>query len=55
MKIDIKKFDVKKLLPLVGGALTLAGMVVSNAIDSNNRESLKSELKDEILKDLQTK
>lgn len=52
MKIDFSKFNAGKLLPLLGGVLTLAGMVVSNKIDANNRNDMKAELKDEIVKDL---
>lgn len=48
----MKKIDAKKLLPLLGGALTLAGALVSNKIDSNNRNEMKAEIKDEVLKEL---
>ena len=37
------KFDAKKLLPVLGGVLTLSGVVVNNVIDSNNRNDLKNE------------
>lgn len=46
------KIDAKKILPLLGGALTLAGVVVSNKIDANNRNDMKDQIKDEVLKDL---
>lgn len=36
-------FNAKKLLPVLGGVLTLAGVVVNNVIDSNNRNDLKNE------------
>lgn len=52
LKIDVKQIDVKKILPLLGGALTLAGVVVSNKIDANNRNDMKAEIKDEVLKEL---
>lgn len=51
MKID-KKALAKNGLPLLGGLLTLAGMFVSNKVDSNNRNDMKAELKSEILEDL---
>lgn len=51
MKID-KKALAKNGLPLVGGLLTILGMVVSNKVDANNRNDMKAELKTEILDDL---
>lgn len=52
MKKPNIKIDLKKVLPMVGGALTLAGMFVSSKIDSNNRNDLKEELKKEVLAEL---
>lgn len=53
MKINIdKKALAKNGLPVLGGLLTLLGMVVSNKVDANNRNDMKAELKTEILDDL---
>lgn len=46
------KVDPKKVLPIVGGLLSVAGVVISNVIDTNNRKTMKSEIKDEILKEM---
>lgn len=46
------KFDSKKVLPVVSMVIGAAGMLLSNKIDSNNRENMKAELKEELLKDL---
>lgn len=48
-KINI---DPVKLLPILGGILTVTSMIVSNKIDSNNRNSMKKEIKEEIMRDL---
>lgn len=48
----MKKIDVSKILPIVVGALNIAVMVLSNVIDTNEKQAMKNELKEEILKDL---
>ena len=46
------KFDPTKLLPVASMALGLAGMVVSNIMKNNETKTMKTELKDEIIKEL---
>lgn len=46
------KFDANKLLPLASMGLGLLGMVVSNITDTNNRNNMKAEIKEELAKEL---
>lgn len=46
------KFDANKVLPVAVTLLGLAGTLLSNKVDANNRKALKLELKDELLKEL---
>ena len=49
------KFDPKKLLPVASLVLGLAGTLISNKIQANERETMKAELKEELMKDLLNK
>lgn len=49
------KFDTSKLLPVVVMVLGAAGTLLSHKVDSNNRETMKTELKEELLKELTKK
>ena len=55
--MNIKNLEIKpeKILPIASTILGIAGMLVSNAVQANEKKALKAELKDEILKDLQPK
>lgn len=56
MKINIdKKAIAKNGLPVLGGLLTLLGMVVSSKIDSNNRSDMKQEILGEVMDSLNNK
>ena len=55
MKIKNLEIKPEKLLPIVSAVLGIAGMFISNAMQANEKKVLKAELKDEILKDLQSK
>lgn len=46
------KFKAEKLLPIASAALGVAAMLVSNAIQANDKKNLKAELKSEIMNDL---
>ena len=46
------KFDATKLLPVVVMMLGAAGTLLSNKVDANNRKAMKSEIKEELLKEL---
>lgn len=46
------KLDPKKVLPIVSGLIGIAGMVVTGLVESNNRKALKTEIKDEVLKEI---
>lgn len=46
------KMDPTKVLSIASTVLSIAGMLLSNKIDSNNRKTMKSELKEEIMKEL---
>lgn len=46
------KIDMTKVLTIVASGLAIAGTLLSNKIDSNNRKAMKSELKDEIIKEI---
>lgn len=46
------KLDPKKLLPVASLALGLAGTLISNKIQANERATMKAEIKEELMKDL---
>ena len=46
------KMDPTKVLSAVVSILGVAGMLLSNKVESDNRKTMKSELKEEILKEL---
>lgn len=46
------KIDSKKALKVVGMAISVAGLLISNLVNKNDRDDLKNELKDEILKEV---
>lgn len=46
------KMDMTKLLPVAVTMLGIAGTLLSSKVESNNRKALKSELKEELLKEL---
>ena len=48
------KFNAAKALPVVAVVLTLASTLVDNKRQSADRKALKSELKDEIIKEMLT-
>lgn len=52
MKFPKIEFKPEKLLPVASAVLAVAGMVVSNAVQANEKKMLKAELKDELMKDL---
>lgn len=45
------KFDSGKVLGLVSMGLGLAGMLLNNKMEANSRKEMKSELKEEIMKE----
>lgn len=46
------KMDPTKLLSIGVTILGIAGTLLSNKVDANNRKNMKSELKEEIMKEL---
>ncbi len=46
------KMDMTKLLPVAVTLLGVAGTLLSNKVDSNNRKTMKAELKEELMKEL---
>lgn len=46
------KFDATKILSLTVTALGVIGTLLSGVVQSNELKSMKSEIKDEVLKDL---
>ena len=46
------KIDPTKVLSIAVTVLGIAGTLLSNMVESNNRKTMKSELKDEIMKEL---
>jgi hypothetical protein len=46
------KFDTTKALSIAVTVLGIAGTLLSNKVDSNNRKAMKSELKEELLREL---
>lgn len=51
----ISKIDGKKVLSIGVTVLGIAGTLLSSKVDSNNRETLKAQLKDELLQELSKK
>ena len=51
----ISKVDGKKVLSVAVTGLGLALTLLNNKVESNNRQALKDELKDELLKELTSK
>ena len=49
------KIDGAKALSIGATVLGVVGALVSNKVDSNNRKAMKSELKEELMKELKTK
>ena len=50
MKFD--KIKPEKLLPIASAVLGIAGMLVSNAMQKNEKKVWKEEVKDELMKEL---
>lgn len=46
------KIDSKKVLKVGGMVISVAGLLISNLVNKNDRDDLKNELKDEILKEM---
>lgn len=46
------KFDTTKVLSIASTILGVAGVLLSNKVDANNRKTMKSELKKELLEEL---
>lgn len=46
------KMDSAKALSIAVTALGIIGTILSNKVESDNRKSMKSELKEEIMKEL---
>ena len=49
------KFDTAKALSITVTVLSVAGTLLSNKVDSDNRKAMKAELKRELLKELSKK
>ena len=49
------KIDGAKALSIGATALGIVGALLSSKVDSNNRKAMKSELKEELMKELRTK
>ena len=49
------KIDSAKALSMTVTALGVIGTLLANVVQSNDRKAMKSELKDEILKELKSK
>ena len=49
------KIDGAKALSIGATVLGVVGAIVSSKVDSNNRKAMKSELKEELMKELKTK
>lgn len=52
MKFKDIKFDGTKVLSVAVAALGIAGTLLSNKVDSNNRKAMKDELKKELLDEI---
>lgn len=46
------KIDGKKALKIGSTVIGVAGLIISNLVSKNDRDDLKSELKEEILKEI---
>ena len=55
MKVMKLKIDGAKALSIGATVLGVVGALVSSKVDSNNRKAMKSELKEELMKELKTK
>lgn len=51
----ISKIDSKKVLSIGVTVLGVAGTLLSTKVDSNNRETLKNQLKEELIQELSKK
>ena len=49
------KIDGTKALSIGATALAVVGTLLSSKVDSNNRKAMKSEIKEELMKELKTK
>ena len=49
------KIDGAKVLSIGVTVLGVVGTLLSSKVDSNNRKAMKSEIKDELMKELKTK
>ena len=49
------KIESAKALSIVVTVLGVVGTLLSSKVDSNNRKAMKSEIKDELMKELKTK
>lgn len=55
MKIGKFNFDQTKVLSIAVTALGVVGTLLSSKVDANSRKAMKTELKDEIVKELLNK
>lgn len=46
------KIDGKKALKIVSTVIGVAGLLIGNLVTKNDRDDMKNELKDEILKEI---
>ena len=49
------KIDSAKALSIGVTVFVVVGTLLSSRVDSNNRKAMKSEIKDELMKELKTK
>ena len=49
------KMDSAKALSIGATVLGVVGALLSSKVDSNNRKAMKSEIKEELMKELKTK
>lgn len=47
-----KNVNIGKVATIASTVLGVAGVLLSNVVDKNNRNDMKNELKDELLKEL---
>lgn len=52
IKNILNKVDGAKALKVVAAVLGVGGVLISNIIEENNQKALKSQLKDELMKEL---
>ena len=55
MNVMKLKIDGAKVLSIGVTMLGVVGTLLSSKVDSNNRKAMKSEIKDELMKELKTK